>query len=80
MDTARLVQAGASPRGMSMLLRAARVAAWLAGRAEVVPADIHAVFEPAVAHRIFLSPMYEMRRSEIVGPFVAAILAAVASP
>ncbi len=80
VDTARLVQAGASPRGMSMLLQAARVAAWLAGRAEVVPEDIHAVFEPAIAHRIFLSPMYEIRRSEIVGPFVATILATVTSP
>ena len=80
VDATRLVQAGASPRGMSMLLQAARVAAWLAGRAEVVPEDIHAVFEPTIAHRIFLSPIYEMRRSEIVGPFVSTILATVASP
>ena len=75
-----LVQAGASPRGMSMLLRAARVAAWLAGRSEVVPEDIHTVFEPTIAHRIFFSPIYEMRRSEIAGPFTSAILEAVASP
>ena len=80
VDTARLVQAGASPRGMSMLLRAARVAAWLSGRAEVVPEDIHTVFEPALAHRIFLTPIYEMRRSEIAGRLVDAILEAVASP
>ena len=80
VDTARLVQAGASPRGMSMLLRAARVAAWLAGRTEVVPEDIHAVFGPAVAHRIFLTPIYEMRRSEIAGRLVGAILETVASP
>ena len=80
VDTARLVQAGASPRGMSMLLRAARVAAWLAGRAEVVPEDIHTVFGPAVAHRIFLTPIYEMRRSEIAGRLVDAILETVASP
>ena len=80
VDTARLVQAGASPRGMSMLLRAARVAAWLAGRAEVVPEDIHTVFGPAVAHRIFLTPIHEMRRSEIAGRLVGAILETVASP
>ena len=80
VDTARLVQAGASPRGMSMLLRAARVAAWLAGRTEVVPEDIHTVFGPAVAHRIFLTPIYEMRRSEIAGRLVDAILETVASP
>ena len=80
VDTAGLVQAGASPRGMSMLLRAARVAAWLAGRGEVVPEDLHTVFEPTVAHRIFFTPLYEMRRSEIAGRLAAGILEAVASP
>lgn len=80
VDAPRLVQAGTSPRGMSMLLRAARVAAWLAGRGEVVPEDLHTVFEPVVAHRIFFSPIYEMRRSEIAGQLMARILEAVASP
>ena len=80
VDTSRLVQAGASPRGMSMLLRAARVAAWLADRTEVVPEDVHVVFEPAVAHRIFFSPIHEMRRAEIAGRLVAGILETVASP
>ena len=80
VDTARLVQAGASPRGMSMLLRAARVAAWLAGRSEVVPEDLHTVFEPTVAHRIFFTPLYEMRRSEIAGRLAEGILETVASP
>ena len=80
VDVQRLVQAGASPRGMSMLLRAARVAAWLAGRSEVVPEDLHTVFEPVVAHRIFFTPIYEMRRSEIAGQLTERILEAVASP
>ena len=80
VDTERLVQAGTSPRGMSMLLRAARVSAWLAGRSEVVPEDLHTVFEPAVAHRVFFTPIYEMRRSEISARFMAGILEAVASP
>ena len=80
VDIARLVQAGASPRGMSMLLRAARVAAWLEGRTEVVPEDLHTVFEPAVAHRVFFTPIYEMRRTEIAGRLMARILESVASP
>ena len=80
VDALRLVQAGTSPRGMSMLLRAARVAAWLAGRSEVVPGDLHAVFGPVVAHRIFFSPIYEMRRSEIAAQLMAGILETVASP
>ena len=80
VDMLRLVQAGASPRGMSMLLRAARVAAWLAGRSEVVPQDLHTVFEPVVAHRIFLTPIYEMRRADIVTQLMGKILETVASP
>ena len=80
VDVQRLVQAGASPRGMSMLLRAARVSAWLAGRSEVVPEDLQAVFEPVVGHRIFFSPIYEMRRSGIVARLTEKILETVASP
>ena len=80
VDMLRLVQAGTSPRGMSMLLRAARVTAWLAGRSEVVPRDLHAVFGTVVAHRIFFSPIYEMRRSEIAAQLMARILETVASP
>ena len=80
VDMARLVQSGASPRGMSMLLRAARVAAWLAGRTEVVPEDLHAVFEPVIAHRIFFTPIHEMRRPEIAGRLMARIIETVASP
>ena len=80
VDMARLVHAGASPRGMSMLLRGARVAAWLADRTEIVPEDLHTVFEPVVAHRIFFTPVYEMRRSEITGRLMTRILETVASP
>ena len=80
VDMARLVQSGASPRGMSMLLRAARVAAWLADRTEVIPEDLHTVFEPVIAHRIFFTPIYEMRRPEIAGRLMARTLGAVTSP
>ncbi|MGH9956691.1 MAG: AAA family ATPase, partial [Pyrinomonadaceae bacterium] len=40
IDMEHLVQGGASPRGMSMLVRAARVHAWLNKRATVVPEDL----------------------------------------
>ena len=79
-DIHRLVQAGTSPRGMSMLLRAARVAAWLEGRSSVLPDDLHTVYEPVVAHRIFFTPIYEMRRSEIAALLTTKILETVASP
>lgn len=80
LDTSRLMLAGASPRGMSMLMRATRVAAWLAGRDYATPEDVQAVFFDTLAHRLCLQPVYEMRRPEITGPLMAGILAAVAAP
>jgi MoxR-like ATPase len=75
-----LILAGASPRGMSMLLRAARVLAWLDGRAHVVPEDLQGVFPEAVAHRVFFSPVYELRRGEIAPALTREILERVAAP
>lgn len=80
VDMQRLVLAGASPRGMSMLLRAARVTAWLNDRNAIIPEDIQAVFYETIAHRIFLNPSYEMRRELLIKPLVTSILHSVASP
>jgi len=80
IDTAQLMLAGASPRGMSMLLRAARVAAWLDGRDYTTPEDVQAVFDVTIAHRLCFQPVYEMRRHEIAAPLIAAILGSVAAP
>ena len=80
LDTAHLMLAGASPRGMSMLLRAARVTAWLAGRDYTTPEDVQAVFEVTIAHRLCYQPVYEMRRHEIAAPLIAGILGSVAAP
>ena len=80
VDTARLMLAGASPRGMSLLLRAVRVAAWLDGRGYVTPEDVQAVFAETIAHRLCYQPVFEMRRQEISGRLMAAILANVAAP
>ncbi|RZL93459.1 MAG: MoxR family ATPase [Variovorax sp.] len=80
LDTAHLMLAGASPRGMSLLLRAARVAAWLDGRDHVTPEDVHAVFVETIAHRLCYQPVYEMRRHEISGRLMSGILSSVAAP
>jgi MoxR-like ATPase len=80
VDINRLVLAGASPRGMSMMLRAARVNAWLNGREAVLPEDIHAVFHETVAHRLVFSPVYEMRRTEISRELLSGIINAIAAP
>jgi MoxR-like ATPase len=76
----RLVLAGASPRGMSALLRAARVVAWLAERNYLVPEDIHAVLPAALGHRVFFTPIYELRRAELSQALVQAIMRRVAAP
>jgi MoxR-like ATPase len=80
LDTAQLMLAGASPRGMSLLLRAARVAAWLDERSYVTPEDVQAVFVESLAHRLCYQPVYEMRRHEISGRLMSGILANVAAP
>lgn len=80
LDTGQLMLAGASPRGMSLLLRAARVAAWLDGRGYVTPEDVQAVFVETIAHRLCYQPVYEMRRHEISGRLMSGIIASVAAP
>jgi MoxR-like ATPase len=80
VDMERLILVGASPRGMSALLRAARVVAWLAGRSHLVPEDIHAVLLPALGHRVFFTPIYELRRQELAEALMAQIMARVAVP
>ena len=79
-DRARLVLAGASPRGMSALLRAARVTAWLAGRMHLEPDDLRRVLPSALGHRIFFTPVYEMRRAELAPLLVQGIMNRVAAP
>lgn len=75
-----LVEAGVSPRGMSMLMRSARVTAWLDGRDRVLPHDLQMVYRPCVAHRLFLAPVYELRRRELVSGLTDAILHTVSAP
>ncbi len=80
IDMAQLMLAGASPRGMSLLLRAARVAAWLEGRGHVTPEDLQGLFREAVAHRLCLQPVFELRRQDITAALATAILGQVAAP
>ena len=79
-DLGELIEAGPSPRGMSHLIRAARVRAWLEQRDHLRPEDVQAVFPAAMGHRIFLKPVYEYRRAELVPELVERILRSVAAP
>ncbi|RZS58766.1 AAA family ATPase [Sphaerotilus mobilis] len=80
IDMDRLVLAGASPRGMSALLRAARVVAWLDGRSHLRPDDVQAVLPTVLGHRIFFTPVHELRRAELAPALVRAIMDQVAAP
>jgi len=80
IDMQRLMLAGASPRGMSMLLQAARVAAWLKGRDFVTPEDVQMVYTEVIAHRLCFQPVYEVRRGEIASELTRAIVRQVAAP
>ena len=76
----RLMLAGASPRGTMALVRAARVVAWLAGRAHVVPDDVASIFPAVMGHRLFFSPLYEMRHAQIAAMLTAQLLQRVPAP
>jgi MoxR-like ATPase len=80
VDMDRLILAGASPRGMSALLKAARVVAWLAGREHLVPEDLQAVLPAALGHRVFFTPIYELRRAELAETLVQQLLDKIAAP
>lgn len=80
VDMDRLLLAGASARGMSMMMRAARAAAWMDARGNLIPEDLQAVFHETIAHRIFFTPVYEMRRASLIGDFTRRILEQVAAP
>jgi MoxR-like ATPase len=76
----RLILAGASARAMGMLIQAARVAAWREARNYLAPDDIRSLFHEVIAHRIFLQPVYELRRERIVKELIQGILEQVAAP
>ncbi|MFZ0891651.1 MAG: MoxR family ATPase [Thermoplasmata archaeon] len=50
------VEVGASPRGSLALIKLARAWALLHGRDYVLPDDVKAVAEPALAHRVIIKP------------------------
>jgi MoxR-like ATPase len=80
VDMDRLIVAGVSPRGVSALMRAARVAAWLDERLYVTPEDVQAVLRPAFMHRIFFTPVYALRQAEIADALLGEMVARIAAP
>ena len=73
------VRLGASPRGATALLLAARAWAWLSGRDYVTPDDVQALALPVLRHRIGLRPEAELE-GVTADAVVAGVLAAVPVP
>jgi MoxR-like ATPase len=63
-----------------MLMRAAKVAAWVHGRDALVPEDIHAVLFETIAHRVFFQPVYELHRAEMIAALMQHIMHKVVAP
>lgn len=80
VDMDELMVAGMGPRGTSMLVRAAKVSAWLDGRLSLAPQDVAAVFHQVVAHRVFFTPIYELQRNWLAKAYTQAILHSVPTP
>lgn len=76
----QLILAGASPRGMMALMRAARVVAWLAGRDHLQPEDVTTVVPAVLGHRVFFTPVYELRRATLADALIEQLLQRVPTP
>lgn len=70
-----MVRLGISPRGALAMCRAAKAAAFLAGRDYVTPDDVAAVFPDVCAHRLILdakAKLHEISAEQILGDILAA--------
>ncbi len=70
---------GISPRGSTMLLKAAKAWAWLSGRTYVTPDDVKAMALPALRHRVQVRPDVELEGGD-ADTVLQGILAAVPVP
>ena len=73
------LELGASPRGATALLAAAKAWAWLTGREYVTPDDVKALARPTLRHRVRLRPEAELE-SVTVDAVLDAVLATVPTP
>ncbi|MFI3199034.1 MAG: MoxR family ATPase [Methylococcaceae bacterium] len=80
VEMPQLLMAGASPRGMSYLIRAAKTRAWLEHRNHVLPEDLQDVFSVCMTHRLFLNPLYAYRKEQLLPELITGILNQVAAP
>ena len=77
--TAPSFELGASPRGTTALLNAAKAFAWLSGRGFVTPDDVKAIARPALRHRVRLRHEAELE-GVTADAVLDSILATVPTP
>ena len=80
VDMDDFIVAGASPRGMIMLIKAAKVSAWINKRDHIEPIDIDYLFHEVMAHRLVINRIYENNRIELLKQFSHEILLKVPTP
>jgi MoxR-like ATPase len=73
------LELGASPRGATALLAAAKAWAWLVGRDYVTPDDVKALARPTLRHRVRLRPEAELEGVS-ADAVLDAVLATVPTP
>jgi MoxR-like ATPase len=73
------VYLGASPRGALTLYRTTQARAALHGRDYVIPDDVKALVEPALGHRIILSPAARIK-GITAGEILDGLLTSIAVP
>lgn len=65
---------------MSYLAKGARVNAWLNRREAIIPEDFHVIIKQIAKHRLFLNPVYDYNRDQIIDDLIEATLNTIASP
>jgi len=80
VDSAELIKGGMGPRGISYLARGAKVNAWLNQRDALIPEDFHSVIYQICKHRIFLNPVYDYNRDQIIDSLLTAVMSKVQAP
>ena len=73
------LELGASPRGATALLAAAKAWAWLTGRDYVTPDDVKALARPTLRHRVRLRPEAQLE-GVTVDAVLDSVLATVPTP
>ena len=80
VDIDDFIVSGSSPRGMIMLIKAAKVNAWLNKRTYIEPMDINEIFHEVMAHRMVINRIYENNKIQLLKEFTNEILLKVPTP